>query len=212
MSANDRQVGGTHYKTYFQHWDLATEFGLGYFEGQISKYFTRHRSKKGLEDAQKGVHMIMKMSEEFSLKRWHPHHSYRHSAIRRVNEYAVANKLTDDERNIVGLCVTWTNQEHLTVLIMCARRIISETYENAFDPVGNSPFERPSPAVEQAVVNAVLHTPAHHATQAQFDAAVDRRDMPSGARPPSDFDRHPYLKKTDGSEPDGSYVNQGDKS
>jgi len=178
MNANDRQVGGTHYQTSFQHWDLASRFRLGYFEGQISKYFTRHRSKKGLEDAEKGLHLLEKMAEEYKFKRWMPYHVYEGSSIAVVNEYAVANKLTEDERNMVGLCVTWTNVDHVVVMLMCARRIIEETYHPERVPFmsgGTDLYVRPAPAVERAIVNAVLHTPAHHAQ---------------------------------GTEPDGSYVNQ----
>lgn len=71
-SANETQVGGTHYKTQMQHWDLAADLGLGYFEGQITKYVTRHRSKKGEEDMRKAMHFTDKLIEVAAAKRYVP--------------------------------------------------------------------------------------------------------------------------------------------
>lgn len=64
MSANDTQVGGDHYKKFLiQHWDLAIAFDMAYMPGQISKYFDRHRRKKGAEDFDKGIHFMEKAVE-----------------------------------------------------------------------------------------------------------------------------------------------------
>lgn len=64
MSANDTQVGGDHYKKFLiQHWDLAIAFDMAYMPGQISKYFDRHRRKKGAEDFDKGIHFLEKAQE-----------------------------------------------------------------------------------------------------------------------------------------------------
>lgn len=61
--ANDRQVGGKHYNTPIQHWDYVVANELGYFEGQITKYVTRWRSKNGLEDLEKARHFLDKLIE-----------------------------------------------------------------------------------------------------------------------------------------------------
>ncbi len=61
--ANDRQVGGQHYNTPIQHWDYVVANELGYFEGQITKYVTRWRSKNGLEDLEKARHFLDKLIE-----------------------------------------------------------------------------------------------------------------------------------------------------
>ena len=63
MGANDRQVGGQHYNTPIQHWDYVVANGLGYFEGQITKYVTRWRRKNGLEDLEKARHFLDKLIE-----------------------------------------------------------------------------------------------------------------------------------------------------
>lgn len=64
-SANDRQVGGAHYGgKAIQHWDYVVAQGLGYFEGQITKYVSRWRDKNGLEDLKKARHFLDKLIEE----------------------------------------------------------------------------------------------------------------------------------------------------
>lgn len=62
--ANDRQVGGDHYKTDGpQHWDMVAQFGLDYFQGQITKYLFRWRLKNGIEDLRKAQHYLEKYIE-----------------------------------------------------------------------------------------------------------------------------------------------------
>ena len=64
MSANDTQIGGEHYKTKsIQPWDFISSNGLGYLEGCVVKYVTRHADKGGLQDLQKAAHYIQKMIE-----------------------------------------------------------------------------------------------------------------------------------------------------
>jgi len=63
-SANDRQVGGAHYKQ-FKHetWDVILDWGLGYLDGNAVKYLSRWRHKNGLEDLKKARHYIDKLIE-----------------------------------------------------------------------------------------------------------------------------------------------------
>lgn len=64
MKANDRQVGGDHYRTEGQqHWDVAGQFHLDYFQGQVSKYIFRWRKKNGLQDLEKAAHYLEKYIE-----------------------------------------------------------------------------------------------------------------------------------------------------
>ena len=63
MSANDRQVGGEHYKSGIQHWDYAISQKLGYMEGQITKYVTRWDKKNGLQDLRKAAHFLERLIE-----------------------------------------------------------------------------------------------------------------------------------------------------
>ena len=65
MSANDRQVGGNHYKKHgaLQHWDLVHHFGWSYFQGQIIKYVMRYKDKNGVQDLEKARHFLDKLIE-----------------------------------------------------------------------------------------------------------------------------------------------------
>ena len=65
MSANDRQVGGSHYGGGTQqHWDMVVQHELDYFQGQITKYVMRWKAKNGLQDLEKAQHFLEKYIEE----------------------------------------------------------------------------------------------------------------------------------------------------
>lgn len=63
MSANEKQEGGTHYQSAMQCWDYIISNELGYLEGNIIKYVTRHNKKNGLEDLKKAQHYLAKLIE-----------------------------------------------------------------------------------------------------------------------------------------------------
>ena len=56
MSALDKQQGGSHYQTPIQPIEYIHANGLGFIEGNIIKYITRHKSKNGAEDIRKIIH------------------------------------------------------------------------------------------------------------------------------------------------------------
>ena len=57
MSALDTQEGGSHYKSgAIQPIEYIPANGLGFIEGNIIKYATRHRDKNGAEDVRKIIH------------------------------------------------------------------------------------------------------------------------------------------------------------
>jgi hypothetical protein len=61
--ANERQVGGAHYRTSMQHWDYVWVNDLDYFQGQITKYVTRWKRKGGIQDLEKAKHFLDKYIE-----------------------------------------------------------------------------------------------------------------------------------------------------
>jgi len=61
MSANERQIGGSHYQSAMQHWDFVEDHGIGYLEGCASKYVTRWRRKDGVEGLEKAAHFLEKV-------------------------------------------------------------------------------------------------------------------------------------------------------
>ena len=62
--ANDRQVGGAHYKAHrYETWDVILDWNLGYLDGNAVKYLSRWRLKGGLQDLKKARHYIDKLIE-----------------------------------------------------------------------------------------------------------------------------------------------------
>lgn len=68
-TANDRQVGGSHYAGSYQHWDFVADMGLDYWQACASKYVTRWRKKNGLEDLAKAPHYMEKRAELMKAER-----------------------------------------------------------------------------------------------------------------------------------------------
>lgn len=63
MSANDKQIGGTHYKKSIEPWDAIHSWDLGYFDGTAVKYLARWKAKNGVQDLEKAKHFIEKLIE-----------------------------------------------------------------------------------------------------------------------------------------------------
>lgn len=125
-TANETQVGGTHYRTSFQHWDLVHELDLGYFEGQITKYLTRHRFKKGKEDAEKALHFTKKLHELALLNARQPRHKF--GTIARMTQYAEANRLLPLEYACIMSACNWSVVGDLKMLEARIERLIKECY------------------------------------------------------------------------------------
>lgn len=62
-TANDRQVGGKHYKRRYEHWDWVLDTKLGYLEGCATKYLSRWWLKGGITDIDKALHYLDKAIE-----------------------------------------------------------------------------------------------------------------------------------------------------
>jgi hypothetical protein len=58
---NTKQVGGTHYLLNIEPWDYIIANQLGYLEGNVIKYVTRHKSKGGRADILKAIHYLEKI-------------------------------------------------------------------------------------------------------------------------------------------------------
>ncbi len=64
MSANDKQVGGTHYQGHdVQHWEYAYARDFDCFQYIITKWIERWKKKGGLEDLLKAQHALDKYVE-----------------------------------------------------------------------------------------------------------------------------------------------------
>lgn len=65
MSANEKQVGGSHYREALQHWDIIVANNIPYLEAMALKYIMRHRRKNGKQDLEKAMHFLEKMVETY---------------------------------------------------------------------------------------------------------------------------------------------------
>jgi hypothetical protein len=69
MSADDKQVGGIHYKEMpVQPWTVMEELlthaeFVGFLKGNIIKYGMRQGHKEGSDDAAKALHYMQKLNE-----------------------------------------------------------------------------------------------------------------------------------------------------
>jgi len=69
MAANDKQIGGSHYKQEGtpQHWDVVTALNWDYLLGAATKYLWRLGRKgdeaKAIEDISKAIHYLEKKRE-----------------------------------------------------------------------------------------------------------------------------------------------------
>jgi Protein of unknwon function (DUF3310) len=111
-TANEIQVGGRHYKTEYEHWDLACDVGMGYLEGCATKYVARNRKKGGEEDLKKALHYVNKLIERQGMvaRRDVPHLDYVKGACRRFSE---KNGLTFLEDLIVTQLALWQQRVDL---------------------------------------------------------------------------------------------------
>lgn len=89
MSANDIQVGGSHYRSEYQHWDLVIKLQLHYLAGCSSKYVTRIKSNR-IEDLNKAIHYLDK-AKEAGVQASHASETLIRTE---VEKFAIANNLT----------------------------------------------------------------------------------------------------------------------
>jgi hypothetical protein len=107
IKANDMQVDGNHYRgknADYQHWDLVADVGMGYFDGQITKYISRWRDKNGLKDLKKAQHFCIKYLEvlEAGLMHSPKRADALHTAVC-LNRYLDAQQVGEKETIVVAM-------------------------------------------------------------------------------------------------------------
>lgn len=183
MNANDTQVGGDHYRTEYQHWDLATDLNLGYFEGQITKYVTRWRSKNGVQDLEKAKHFTQKLIEGLLAKKLRPNPPPSNVSLPlMLYHFNRANRLWMQEEDIVRIVCGWRSLHDLQEVTRRIDAMIS--YSKNRD------------------VNAVRHErdPDSAAVKAKpFPGAAPAAPTPAPLPPalvdPNDYDSPDYAKR-----------------
>lgn len=134
---NAIQVGGTHYKTSFQHWDFVYKvLGGRYLEGCATKYPSRWRKKNGLEDLKKSVHYIDKLLDGFKKGKITPLHGSRpeeveHHVPMLIHQFCEANDLSGFEASIMSLLGDWKYEADLLTAKTLLLDLIAREQEKA---------------------------------------------------------------------------------
>ena len=127
MSANDRQVGGTHYGEDYQHWDFAIDTRMPYIEGQITKYVDRHGRKNGRQDLEKAKHFAEKLFEAATTGAVAPTSIYYGQA--HIGRYLRArSRYSLNEQTAVTSIVLWAKPSEIATAIRAIERAIDEFY------------------------------------------------------------------------------------
>ena len=153
MSANERQIGGDHYKTEYEHWDLVLATGMGYLEGCATKYVSRWRKKDGVLGLEKALHYVEKLRESGSLlisRRQHPSYARgQHPSAAmflevEVERFVRANDLSPTEHRIIADLVDWDDRK-----LMRTRGLIKRLIEQEVNPTFLFPNPKPVPLTEE---------------------------------------------------------------
>lgn len=125
-SPNDRQVGGSHYRAGYQHWDLVIENRLPYLEGQITKYITRYKKKNGAQDVEKSIHYCEKLQSALAAG------SLIYPGSREpknLDLFAKDNNLDDIQVTCFLLAMTYTDADGLTRLRQLLDHLLSSSQQ-----------------------------------------------------------------------------------
>jgi hypothetical protein len=143
MSANERQVGGDHYKSKYQHWDWANNVGLAGLAYAASKYICRWRNKNGRQDVEKSLHYVEKMIEAAPvlivyqnvrplMASW---------VVTETKHFCDVNNIQGLERAVCFLLASWTSREHLTetkqAIVSLLTQIDANPKEVSFEGLGH---------------------------------------------------------------------------
>jgi hypothetical protein len=126
-TANETQVGGSHYKTGYQHWDLVWNTNMGYFPAQITKYLSRHTKKNGLQDVQKAIHFAAKYAELLDAADdvrgvWNGPNTDKY-----LQMYRISNPhLTSAELSVIKGCVTYHSHKEVEGFIKVMQEIAGQ--------------------------------------------------------------------------------------
>lgn len=132
--ANDRQVGGEHYKSKYQHWDWSIDVKLGPLEYAASKYVSRWWKKNGVQDVEKAKHYVQKVKDAFLEGRYAARiYSYDEDfhAAYQTKVFAEQNDLNNAETMFCWLLCSWKNEASLDEAMEILKVIIADPQKAA---------------------------------------------------------------------------------
>lgn len=114
-SSGVKQIGGDHYQAEYQHWDWVIDAGLGYLDGNATKYIPRWKKKGGLNDLLKAKSYIDKMLNRY-VNVARSREDIPADIIHATDRFISANKIEADEAAIIRMIAVWTTRHDLTLI------------------------------------------------------------------------------------------------
>ena len=140
-AVNATQVGGTHYKTEYEHWDFVLDTDQDYLLGNATKYLARHAKKNGRQDLLKCLHYIKKMTDCLPDRNFHVTSptvaavvTEHHTRLTRV--FAGHNGLDEFDQAVLCQLVTWKTCQDLVTCSDLVQDIINVRYPHPADEPG----------------------------------------------------------------------------
>lgn len=136
-TANDRQIGGNHYRLEYQHWDWVTDIRMGYLAGCATKYIVRHKMKTGRLDLEKAEHYVSKMLEvdnkgvKNSSRFMSANMNEHYYAKARTDEFILSADLDHIQATLIRLLFNYESRGDLNVALNILRQ-----YTEALYPAG----------------------------------------------------------------------------
>jgi len=125
MSADDKQVGGGHYKIGgVEHWTVCSGMGIGYLESCATKYLMRWRKKAGLQDLEKAEHFLEKLLEMIETGAIPKNRAKINGRI--LNQFYLAAKIPYPESMIVDTVFNWKHAGDIQLALKKLREFIDE--------------------------------------------------------------------------------------
>lgn len=127
MSANEKQVGGQHYReggVSLQHWDVVVDHHVGYLEAVGSKYLTRCRKKNGLEDLLKAEHYCEKLLEKIDSGDVVQAEGYVPTEV--CEEFARQNNLQPLEAEAIRLLWQWGERTDVEAALRMTQDLVAQ--------------------------------------------------------------------------------------
>lgn len=134
MRPNEMQVGGTHYRSSYGHWDWVHRLGMNYLEGNATKYVVRHRNKNGEEDLKKAVHYLSKILElhgnGYSNNCWSVGECTPEEIKHETHLFCSQNQVPELESEILLLIAGWNIADDLKIAMRKIESLIKPSIIN----------------------------------------------------------------------------------
>lgn len=123
------QVGGDHYASEFQHWDLIELHGVGYLEGCATKYLCRWQKKNGVEDLRKALSYVEKL-KDLHLLNGRPPRGFIPKVTLDIF-FSLNLHLREEDRTIIAILCRWEAIQHLQHAIRSIEKLIKDALQDA---------------------------------------------------------------------------------